>query len=114
MSFKEFIEDPKTIGGITAAAAAGIWAWVTQKKNKDAEYHKTDAEAEEIRLRIKHDEAKYDAEKEERYQLKIDNLNKKLEEMTHLFQDFKEKYEQAMVIIDELKAENNLYKTIKS
>lgn len=96
------------IGSITAIVIAAI----TIKKSKASKkVEEVDGEAKSWEL--KKNKEQYYNQQSEAYQLKIDMLTEKLDKVTGNLKEMQQLHDDSLMIIEELKAELNMYKTTK-
>ncbi len=112
MSLKEFISDPKLWIATAVTGISGVWVWVTKKRVDNSTAGMNEAQIDSIRFNLKVSQEKYDQEKDEKYQAKINQLNERLTSQGEMIEILKQKVSSQDMKISELTAELNMYKTI--
>ena len=112
MSLKEFISDPKLWIATVVAGVSTIWVWLTKKRIDNSTAGMNEAQIDAIRFNLKISQEKYDQEKDEKYQAKINQLNERLTAQGEQIETLKQKVMSQDTKIEELMAEINMYKTI--
>ncbi len=113
MSIKEFFEEYKVWITSISGFVGILITFFSRRRVVKSGIEKTDAEKEQLQfdLRVKKD--KYNKEQSELQDEKIDILEAKLEKMEVQMQSSKKLYDDALVLIGELKSELTMWKTIR-